>query len=58
MKMFTAEEMVQILSCLIHRKHDIQSLENNPHVSAEHKNSMENELRIMKSVEQKLFPTP
>lgn len=56
-KMFTSEEIIQIYTCMIMRRNEIKSLENNEYVSAGGKDLMSEELRIMESVEKKLWPS-
>lgn len=55
--MFTSEEIIQIYTCMIMRRNEIKSLENNEYVSASGKDMMSEELRIMESVEKKLWPS-
>ena len=53
----TSKEIVQVYMCMVMRRKDIQTLNDNPYVSAEAKASHDEELAIMQDVANKLWPT-
>lgn len=54
--MFTSEEMVVMLVCLIGRRNELVKLNDNPYVSEETKEMFRKDMVLMDAVQEKMFP--
>lgn len=55
-KMFTSKEIVQLIHLIMMRKDAINKLSDNPYVTPEYRAIMENEIKMMESILNKLHP--
>lgn len=54
--MFTSEEMVMMLVCLISRRNELVKLNDNPYVSEDTKESFRQDMVVMDAIQEKMFP--
>lgn len=54
--MFTSEEMVVMLVCLIGRRNELVKLNDNPYVSEATKEAFRQDMVVMDAIQEKMFP--
>ena len=54
---FTAEEIVTILTCFAKQRKEIESLRDNPYVGDDFQKLMDRDLVVMQSIENKIHPS-